>query len=155
MEKHIKNEMKPNKEEKIKLYSLVSYHQVTKSNVKKNPKRLHFEQWSSSAQMSVCLADLAADIKIIESFLRPPLRDFEIWSSWWKAHRRMWRQCFKCFKSLGWNESDFSRSLKHFCSNQRKQSFTGITESQTFPEVYQGRTLKQNVYSKYTFLKHY
>lgn len=87
-----------------------------------NPKLFHSEvQWSSSAQISVCLAELAADIKDYWIFPKPStVGAFEIWHSWWKVHLETWGECFKCFKSLGWKWIWFYQVTKAFLKQSKK-----------------------------------
>lgn len=107
-----------------------------------NPKLLQYEQqWSSSAQIPVCLTEQQI-LNIIESLQRPGLQGFEIWYSWWKLHWKLGGKCFKCFKSLGWNESGFIRSPKHFHGNQLKRPWTEIKASKGITEPHQDQNLE-------------
>lgn len=74
-----------------------------------------------SSASSVCLTGWAADIKHYWIFAKTWAAGFWNLIQLMKAVlKKLWGEGFKCFKSLGWNESGFIRSPKHFMAIREK-----------------------------------
>lgn len=147
--------MKPTEETKTRSISLISYQQATMGRV--NEQILNCFTLSSSGALQLrfqCVWLTEQQIlNIIESFQRPGLQGFEMWYSWWKLCWKLGGKCFKCFRSLGWNESGFIRSLKHFHGNQRNRPWTEIKASKRITEPYQEQNFKIHFIKLISFIK--